>query len=112
YVVITKPDHPLAAGLSGRVQVYRVLREMNWGAHLAPGAQVVATLAPSLESAGDEGVNTATDRSQAAVIYFVPKGGELAGGAKAPGLRVQLFVENENGPGTYNLMTPEGFKLF
>jgi hypothetical protein len=52
-LVITGPDHPLAAGLSGRVQTYRVLREMNWGAHLAPGAQVVATLAPSLEAAGD-----------------------------------------------------------
>ena len=37
YVVITNPNHPLAAGLSGRVQAYRVPREMNWGAHLAPG---------------------------------------------------------------------------
>ena len=36
-IVITNPNHPLAAGLSGRVQVYRVPREMNWGAHLAPG---------------------------------------------------------------------------
>ena len=38
-IVITNPDHPLAAGLSGRVQAYRVQREMNWGAHLAPGAR-------------------------------------------------------------------------
>jgi len=53
YVVITNPNHPLAAGLSGRVQAYRVPREMNWGAHLAPGAQVIATLAPSLTAAGD-----------------------------------------------------------
>jgi hypothetical protein len=112
YVVITNPNHPLAAGLSGRVQVYRVPREMNWGAHLAPGAQVVATLAPSLAAAGDAAANTATDYSGAAVIYFVPKGGALAEGATAAGLRIQYFVENENGPGTYNLMTEDGFRLF
>ena len=112
YIVITNPNHPLAAGLSGRVQAYRVLREMNWGAHLAPGAQVVATLAPSLEAAGDAAANTATDYSGAAVIYYVPKGGALAEGATAAGLRIQYFVENENGPGTYNLLTPEGFRLF
>jgi hypothetical protein len=112
YVVITNPNHPLAAGLSGRVQAYRLLREMNWGAHLAPGAQVVATLAPSLAAAGDAAANTATDYSGAAVIYYVPKGGALAEGANAAGLRIQYFVENENGPGTYNLLTPEGFRLF
>jgi len=111
-IVITNPNHPLAAGLSGRVQVYRVLREMNWGAHLAPGAQVVATLAPSLAAAGDAAANAATDYSGAAVIYFVPKGGALAEGATATGLRIQYFVENENGPGTYNLMTEDGFRLF
>jgi hypothetical protein len=112
YVVITNPNHPLAAGLSGRVQAYRVPREMNWGAHLAPGAQVVATLAPSLEAAGDAAANTAADYSGAAVIYYVPKGGALAEGATAAGLRIHYFVENENGPGTYNLLTPEGFRLF
>jgi hypothetical protein len=112
YVVITNPNHPLAAGLSGRVQAYRVPREMNWGAHLAPGAQVVATLAPFLEAAGDASANTATDYSGAAVIYYVPKSGALAEGATAAGLRIQYFVENENGPGTYNLLTPEGFRLF
>ena len=42
----------------------------------------------------------------------VPKGGALAEGATAAGLRIQYFVENENGPGTYNLLTPEGFRLF
>jgi hypothetical protein len=110
-LIITAPDHPLAAGLSGRVQTYRVLREMNWGAHLAPGAKVVATLAPSLEAAGDAVGNTATDYSGAAVIYFVPKGGALAAGATAAGLRIQYFVENENGPGTFNLMTEDGFRL-
>ena len=41
-----------------------------------------------------------------------PKGGALAEGATAAGLRIQYFVENENGPGTYNLLTPEGFRLF
>jgi hypothetical protein len=111
-VIITKPDHPLAAGFSGRVQVYPVLREMNWGAHLAPGAQVVATLAPPLEAAADATGTIASNYSGAAVIYFVPRGGELANGATAAGLRIQYFVENENGPGTYNLLTEDGHRLF
>ena len=25
--------------------------------------------------------------------------------------RIQYFIENENGPGTYNLMTEDGFRL-
>ncbi|MFO1183154.1 MAG: hypothetical protein U1E56_00030 [Bauldia sp.] len=111
-IVITDPSHPLAAGLSGRVRVYTQPREMNWGAHLAPGAHVVATLAPALAAAGDAEANVASDYSSAAVIYFVPKGGKLADGSAAPGLRVQLFVENENGPGTYNLMTDDGLRIF
>jgi hypothetical protein len=44
------------------------------------------------------------------VIYYVPKGGALAEGASAAGLRIHYF--NENGPGTFNLLTPEGFRLF
>ncbi len=111
-IVIVDPDHPLAAGLSGLVHVYNYKREMNWGAHLAPGAHVVATLAPSLEAAGDAEGNVAADYSSAATIYFVPQGGELADGTAAAGLRIQYFVENENGPGTYNLMTEEGHRLF
>jgi hypothetical protein len=111
-IVITQPDHPLAAGLSGRVQVYRYPREMNWGVALAPGAEVVATLAPSIEAAGDNDPRATADYSGAATIYFVPKGGQLADGSAAPGLRIQYYVENENGPGTYNLMTEDGFKLF
>ena len=45
------------------------------------------------------------------MIYYVPKGGALAEGATAAGLRIQYFVENENGPGTYNLMHAGGFPL-
>jgi hypothetical protein len=111
-IVITNPDHPLAAGFSGLVHVYRFPREMNWGVALAPGAEVVATLAPSIEAAGDADPRISSDYSGAATIYFVPKGGQLADGSAAAGLRIQYFVENENGPGTYNLMTEEGFRLF
>lgn len=111
-IVIVDPSHPLAAGLSGRVHVYNYIREMNWGAHLAPGAHVVATLAPSLAAAGDAEGNAAADYSSAATVYFVPQGGELGDGSSAAGLRVQLFVENENGPGTYNTMTDEGLAVF
>ncbi len=111
-IVIVDPDHPLAAGFTGRVHVYNFIREMNWGVALAPGAHVVATLAPSLAAAGDAEGNAASDYSSAATIYYVPKGGQLADGSAAAGLRVQYFVENENGPGTYNSMTPEGLALF
>jgi hypothetical protein len=111
-LIITDPDHPLAAGFSGRVHVYNYIREMNWGVQLAPGAHVVATLAPSLAAAGDADANLASDYSSAATIYFVPQGGQLGDGSAAAGLRIQYFVENENGPGTYNLMTEDGLKLF
>lgn len=98
-IVIVDPAHPLAAGLSGRVTVYPIPAEINWAAAeaMAPGAHVVATLA---------------DYREAASIYFVPQGGELFDGSAAPGLRIVLFVENDNDIGTHHRMTEAGHRLF
>ena len=94
---ITNPGHPLAAGLKGRVQVYRFPREMNWGKETAPSVEAIATL---------------TDYPTAKLIYLVRKGAKLYDGTPAPGLRVQFFVENDNETGTVNLMTADGLRLW
>jgi hypothetical protein len=94
---IVNPKHPLAAGLSGRVKVYRVPREMNWAKDLAPSAEVVATL---------------PDYPKAAVIYVIRRGAKLYDGTPSPGLRIQYFIENDNETGTVNLMTEDGYRLF
>lgn len=94
---LVNPDHPLAAGLEGVVQVYRFEREMNWGQKKAPAAEVIATL---------------PDYPNAAVIYLLRKGATGYGGAPSPGLRLSYFIENDNGTGTVNLMTHHGLRLF
>jgi hypothetical protein len=94
---ITNAGHPLAAGLKGRVQVYRFPREMNWGKDTVPGAEIIATL---------------TDYPTAKVIYLVRKGAKLYDGSPAPGLRIQFFIENDNETGTVNLMTENGLRLW
>ncbi len=94
---IVHPKHPLAAGMSGRVQVYRVPREMNWAEDLVPSAEVVATL---------------PDYPKAAVIYVIRRGAKLYDGTPNPGLRIQYFIENDNETGTVNLMTEDGYRLF
>ena len=98
-IIIVDPSDPLAAGLPrGRVTVYRFPKELNWGAAIVPSAHVVATCAGGEDQAGN-------------VIYYVRKGQPLYGGTPAAGLRVQLFIENDNQTGTINLMTPEGYRL-
>ncbi|MFC1511814.1 hypothetical protein ACFL5H_01300 [Candidatus Latescibacterota bacterium] len=94
---IVNPSHPLAAGLSGSVQVYRFAREMNWGQDTVPSAEVIATL-PNFPNSK--------------AIYLVRKGAPLFGGTPAPGLRVQYYIENNNQTGTINLMTHDGYRLF
>lgn len=95
-ISITDPEHPLAAGLEGVVQVYRFEREINWGLKTAPEAEVVATL-PGF--------------SDAAVIYLLRRGAERLDGTPSPGLRLSYFIENDNGTGTVNLMTHYGLRL-
>lgn len=98
-IIITDPSHPLAAGLSGRVTVYTLPAEINWGAKevLAPGVKSIATL---------------TDYPEAQAIYFVLPGDPLFDGTPSPNLRIALFTENNNDLGTYHRMTEDGHRLF
>lgn len=93
---VTAGGHPLAAGLSGRVEVYTAPKQVNWG-KVAASAQMVATLA------GDR---------DGATLYVYAKGAQLFDGSAAAGLRIGFFLEDDNETGTPNLMTPDGLNLF
>jgi hypothetical protein len=93
---IVDPTHPLAAGLSGTVAVYKEPREVTWG-KVAPTAETVATLA------GDRA---------GVCIYVYRKGARLFDGTLAAGLRVGLFLEDDDKVGTPNVLTDEGARLF
>lgn len=93
---IVMPDHPLAAGLKGHVNIYRESREVSWG-KVGKDAKVIATL---------------TGKKEAAVIYIYNKGAELFDGTMAAGMRIGFFLEEENKTGTSNFMTGEGLLLF
>jgi hypothetical protein len=92
---IVMPAHPLAAGLTGTVTVYRMPRSITWG-KVAATAEVIATL-PG-------------DRAGAAT-YVYRKGARLQDGSVAAGLRVGFFLEDDDTTGTANLMTDEGLRL-
>ena len=96
---IVNPKHPLAAGLSGRVRIYRLPGTMHWASAkaLAPSAEVVATL---------------VDYPDAKTIYVIRRGAKLYDGTPAPGLRIQYFIENDNERGTVNLMSQEAWRLW
>jgi hypothetical protein len=93
---IVDAKHPLAAGFTGTVTVYREPKEITWG-KVAPTAEVVATLAG--DTAGP-------------CIYVYRKGAKLYDGTAAAGLRVGLFLEDDDKTGTPNFLTEEGLKLF
>lgn len=93
---IIMPDHPLAAGLEGNVKVYQEPKQITWG-KVGKGANVIATL--SGEKSG-------------AVIYLYQKGAELFDGTKAVGMRIGIFLEDDDETGTANLMTEDGLRLF
>ena len=93
---IVMPDHPLAAGLDGHVEIYKEIREITWG-KVGEGAKVIATL---------------TGKKEAAVIYIYDKGAKLFDGTEAAGIRIGFFLEEENVTGTSNFMTEEGLSLF
>jgi hypothetical protein len=99
-IAIQKPDHPLAAGLTGRVKIYSQPKSITWG-KVAATAEVIATLA------GDT-----ADASTGATIYLYAKGVRLFDGTTAAGMRIGFFLEDDNVTGTPNLMTAEGLALF
>ncbi len=92
---IVAAGHPLAAGLTGTVRVYREPKQINWG-KVAPSAEVIATLS------GDE---------EGKALYLYRKSAKLFNGDTAPGLRIGFFIENDNETGTANLMTENGLRL-
>ncbi|HXU80275.1 MAG TPA: hypothetical protein VN914_02685 [Polyangia bacterium] len=93
---IVDPKHPLAAGFTGTVTVYREPKEITWG-KVAATAEVVATL---------------TGDTTGPCIYVYRKGAPLHDGTAAAGLRVGLFLEDDDTTGTPNFLTDEGLKLF
>jgi hypothetical protein len=92
---IVMPNHPLAAGLTGTVTVYKMPREVTWG-KVAATAEIVATLA------GD---------TTGPCIYVYRKGARLHDASIAAGLRVGFFLEDDDKTGTANLMTDDGLRL-
>jgi hypothetical protein len=72
---IVKPDHPLAAGLSGEVEVYSRDGIMGFG---KPGGDVTV-------------VATAVDDPEVAFIYVYEKGAKNKLGDTVPGLRVWFY---------------------
>jgi hypothetical protein len=95
-IEITDAAHPLAAGLMGVVSVYLTPKQITWG-KVGPAAKVVATLP------GD---------ARGASIYVYAKGAMLPDGSMAAGMRLNIFLEDDDVNGTPNMMTPAGHKLF
>ena len=93
---IIMPDHPLAAGLEGTVKVYQEPKQITWG-KVGKEAKVIATL---------------TGEKSAAAIYIYDKGDQLFDGTSAAGMRIGIFLEDDDETGTANLMTSDGLRLF
>jgi hypothetical protein len=74
-VRIVAPGHPLAAGRTGAVQVYRGPAMSRW-CEPAPGADVIAC---------------AEEEARPVVVHY-PAGTDLADGSRAPAARVTLFL--------------------
>jgi hypothetical protein len=95
-ISIVAPAHPLAAGATGTLTVYREPKQVTWG-KVGENAEVIATL---------------PGEKTAATIYVYQKGAELFDGTTAAGLRVGFFLEDDDETGTANLMTDDGLRLF
>jgi len=93
---IIMPDHPLAAGMEGTVKVYQEPKQITWG-KVGKEAKVIATL---------------TGKKSAAAIYIYDKGAKLFDGTTAAGMRIGIFLEDDDETGTANLMTGDGLRLF
>lgn len=92
-LTITDPSHPLAAGLSGTVQVLSSASWVRWGWTTQSAAAKVAKIA------GKEGWYG---------IFGFDKGDAMQGGFVAPERRVSLFMDDD----TPAFMTTKGKLLF
>jgi mannan endo-1,4-beta-mannosidase len=90
-ITITNPNHMMAAGLSGTVQVLSAEDRLVWGKP-APSAQVIAELA------GDPGK---------AVLFGYDTGDQMIS-LPAPARRVGIFLSYQNAP----RLTIDGWRLF
>jgi hypothetical protein len=92
-LTITDPNHPLAAGLSGTVQV------LNWGSSVRWGWTTQGAAAKVAKIAGKEGWYG---------VFGFDKGEAMQGGFVAPERRVSLFLDDD----TPSLLTARGKQLF
>lgn len=91
---IVAPEHPLAAGLSGLVQVYRGHGKITWGLPAESGVVIAKGVHP--------------DEPHPAIVYY-PAGAELVDGSTAPAPRLTFFLGSE-GLAPW-LIAPEGHAL-
>jgi hypothetical protein len=91
-VEIKSPEHPLAAGLTGRVAIGAANSALSWGVP-AQSAVVVATL---------------TDQANRATVFGYEEAVTMAQNQKAPARRVGFFAGN----GLTDRLSAEGTKLF
>ena len=86
------PTHPMAAGRSGTVRVYRVPDRLRWGTYGA-GAEVVSTL-PGVP--------------ERAVLFGYEQGAQLVNGSAAPARRAAWFL----GDSGVETLSEDGLALF
>jgi hypothetical protein len=97
---IQNPAHPIAAGLSGKVQVYNTPYSLNYGI-VSPEADVIATVQPD---------------GTYPTLFVYEKGKKLADGSVAPNRRIGLFLgqaasPNANWPTDYSDLSDAGRTL-
>jgi hypothetical protein len=92
-LVITNPEHPLAAGLTGQVRVFSHPERLRWAAP-AESASAVASYA----GAPDD--NT--------LVFAYERGDQTAAG-RAPARRAGLFLGNER---VVRALNDQGWRLF
>ncbi len=91
-VSIVDPEHAMAAGLSGTVDVYNVADGFSYG--IPTGVVEVVATVP-----GDP---------ERAVLYGYESGAEMENGLIAPARRAFIFLDDNS----YDKLTPEGLSLF
>lgn len=96
-IQIGDTQHPIAAGLKGKVEVYGKPATMGNGITPVPSATKVATLDPKAPGAAN-----------GFTLLAVEKGAALAGGLVAPARRAFWFLEDDFTAD----VTPDGWKIF
>ena len=97
---IIAPDHPMAGGFRGEVEVYHELYSSNWGLveTMGDGATVIASLAPNVP--------------EYASLFVYEQGVKLEDDTPAAGMRIGIYL-GQGGDGTirFDNITDDGLKL-